>query len=298
MKKSIFILSVATLLAMGCSKDSNFVEQNSNFDPNEIRIEAELGGTRATLTNFEAGDQMSLYIVEYTGDEVAEVQPLGNYINNEKMTYNGREWKSDRPLYWSKTHCDFYGFYPYQPSGSLKDVYLEVATDQSQPSANDVLGGYEASDIMWAKAEKHSREDGAAKLQFSHMMTRVVVDIVRGTKYEGELPKDVSVHIYNTATTAIVDWTIGSLKAYPQGGRKTINMRKVDADTFDAIVVPQFIERRTPLIEITMGGIAYLLETSMSFRPGKQHTITVTLNTSPDQEKIEISIDGEVEDWQ
>ena len=318
MKKSIFILSVATLLAMGCSKDSNFVEQNSNFDPNEIRIEAEMGGTRATLTNFEAGDQMSLYVVEYTGDEIAEVQPLGNYINNEKMTYNGREWKSDRPLYWSKTHCDFYGFYPYQPSGSLKDVYFEVATDQSQPSANGVLGGYEASDIMWAKTEKikppyttYTDDDGTVctppiaedhyypvKMQFNHMMTRVVVDIVRGTKYEGELPKDISVHIYNTATTAIVDWTIGSLKAYPQGGRKTINMRKVDIDTFDAIVVPQFIERRTPLIEITMGGIAYLLETSMSFRPGKQHTITVTLNTSPDQEKIEIELDGEVEDWE
>ena len=73
MKKSIFILSVATLLAMGCSKDNDFVEQNANFDPNEIRIEAEMGGTRATLTNFEAGDQMSLYVVECTGDEVAEV---------------------------------------------------------------------------------------------------------------------------------------------------------------------------------------------------------------------------------
>ena len=298
MKKSIFILSVATLWAMGCSKDSNFVEQNSNFDPNEIRIEASLGGTRATLTNFEAGDQMSLYVVEYTGDEVAEVQPLGNYINNEKMTYNGSEWESDRTLYWSNTQCDFYGFYPYQPTGSLKDVYFEVAADQSQPSADGVLGGYEASDLMWARAEKHSREDGNVKLQFNHMMTRVVVDIVRGAKYEGELPEDISVHIYNTATTAIVDWTIGSLKVYPQGGRKTINMRKVDADTFDAIVVPQFIERRTPLIEITMGGIAYLLETSMSFRPGYQYTITVTLNTSPDQEKIEINIDGEIEDWE
>lgn len=80
-------------------------------------------------------------------------------------------------------------------------------------------------------------------------------------------------------------------------GRKTITMRQLDTDTFDAIVVPQFIERRTPLVEITMDGIAYLLETSMSFRPGKQHTITVTLNTSPDQEKIEIQIDGEVGDW-
>ena len=79
------------------------------------------------------------------------------------------------------------------------------------------------------------------------------------------------------------------------GNRKTISMRQVDGDTFDAIVVPQFIERSTPLVEITMEGIAYLLNYSMSFRPGRQHTITVTLNTSPDQEKIEISIDPEIE---
>lgn len=46
-----------------------------------------------------------------------------------------------------------------------------------------------------------------------------------------------------------------------------------------------------------MGGIAYLLETSLSFRPGYVHTITVTLNTSPDQEQIEISIDPGIENW-
>ena len=65
-------------------------------------------------------------------------------------------------------------------------------------------------------------------------------------------------------------------------------------DSFAAIVVPQFIERSTPLIEVTMEGIAYLLNYSMSFRPGYQHTVTVTLNTSPDQEKIEINISGDV----
>ena len=56
------------------------------------------------------------------------------------------------------------------------------------------------------------------------------------------------------------------------------------------IVVPQFIERSTPLVEITMGGIAYLLNYSISFRPGFQHTITLTFNTSLCQEMIEISI--------
>lgn len=78
----------------------------------------------------------------------------------------------------------------------------------------------------------------------------------------------------------------------------TIKMRQINGETFEAIVVPQFIERTTPLIEITVGGIAYLMNYSMSFRPGYQHTITVTLNTSPDQEKIEIQIDGEVGGWQ
>ena len=47
-----------------------------------------------------------------------------------------------------------------------------------------------------------------------------------------------------------------------------------------------------------MEGVAYLLNYSMSFRPGYQHTITITLNTSPDQEKIEISLDGEVGGWE
>lgn len=317
MKKIFSILAVATLLMTGCEKSTTEVQKPSTFDTNEIRIEASIGGTRATLTNFEAGDKMSLYVVEYLPEGAPEVQTYGNYINNEPMVYDGTEWRGERPLYWSKTHCDFYGFYPYQPTGAMKDAYFHIAADQSQPTADGVLGGYEASDIMWAKASMvkppyttETDDDGTictppiiedhyypVPLQFKHMMTRLVVNIERGPSYEGELPEDITVHIYNTLTTAIVDWTIGSLKADTQGARKTITMRQVDGDTFEAIVVPQFIERRTPFIEVTMEGIAYLLESSASLRPGKQHTYTVTLNTSPEQEKIEINIDGEVGEW-
>ena len=74
-------------------------------------------------------------------------------------------------------------------------------------------------------------------------------------------------------------------------------MRQLDSDTFDAIVVPQFIQRSTPLIEVSMDGIAYLFDTSISLRPGKMHTINVTLNTSPDQEKVEIELEGGVGGW-
>ncbi|MBO5685713.1 MAG: fimbrillin family protein, partial [Alistipes sp.] len=222
MMKKYISIAVILLLAASCDKEHDFAQEN----PNEITVEASMGGARATLTNFEPGDQMSLYAVEYIDGKVAEVQPAGNFLNNELMTYNGTKWNAGRTLYWSENPCDFYGFYPYQPTASMSDILYEVAADQSKPSADGVLGGYEQSDLMWAKASNVTRNDGAVHLQFRHMMTRVVVDIVRGPKFEGELPEDISVHIYNTATSAFVDWRIGSVEVNHQGGHKTINMRQ------------------------------------------------------------------------
>ena len=291
MKKIIFL--AMAILAIGCNKDDSW----ENMGNDEIKVVADVA-TRATLSTFEQGDKMSLYAVEYAGDEAQLLQVGGNFLNNEPMVYDGAKWASHRKLYWSDAACDFYGIYPYQEFKSVENVLFEVATDQSTVESAEALGGYEASDLMWAKAEKVSRADGVVMLKFNHLMSRLVVNIVKGEKFEGDIPDDIVTHIYNTATTAKVDVRKGSLEKYAYSSNKTITMRKIDNQTFDAIVVPQFIERTTPLVEITMGGIAYLLNYSISFRPGYQHTITITLNTSPDQEKIEISIDGEVGGWE
>jgi hypothetical protein len=129
-------------------------------------------------------------------------------------------------------------------------------------------------------------------------MSKCVVNVVKGAKFEGELPSDIAVHIYNTVTTADLNLANGSVEKYALGDRKTITMKKLSNEKFEAVVIPQNIERRTPLVEISMGGIAYLLEYSLSFRPGYQHTINLTVNTSPDQEKFEIAIDPGIEDWE
>lgn len=291
MKKYIVIMGFMGLVA-SCSQS-----EDASWDENIIRVEAEMANSRATRTSFEAGDYMGLFAVEYNGDEVAPLQLGGNYINNEKIEYSGQKWtsKTGRTLYWSNAACDFYGIYPYQNITSIDKQLFEIATDQSISETPDALSGYEASDLMWAKTEKVSHSNGQVTLQFRHLMSRLVVEIVKGPEYDGDLPNDIVTHVYNTATTAQVNWQKGALEKYGMSKTKTIKMRKVDADTFDAIIVPQFIQRSTPLVEITMGGIAYLLEYSISFRPGYQHTITVTINKSPDQEKIEINIDGEVE---
>ena len=290
MKKLLWISLV--LLAFGCKQEEGY----EPTDNGEIKVEAHLA-SRATMTEFENGDKLGLYAVEYINGEAQPLQAGGNYLNNEPMMYNKDNWTSERKIYWSDAACDFYGIYPYQPLKTVENVLFEVATDQNSPERVEALSGYEASDLMWAKAKKVSRTDGEVKLKFNHMMSRLVVKIVKGDKFEGDIPDDIVTHLYNTATTAKVNFATASLEKYMYSENKTITMRKVNNETFDAIVVPQFIERTTPLVEITMGGIAYLLNYSMSFRPGYQHTITVILNTSTDQEKIEIGIEGDVSKW-
>ena len=129
------------------------------------------------------------------------------------------------------------------------------------------------------------------------MMSKMVVNLVKGEQFEGDIPNDVVAHIYNTTTSCTVNWQTGSVEKDIFGTKQTLTMKKFSNEHFEAVLIPQNLEKRTPLIELTMGGIAYLLETSLSFRPGYVHTITVTLNTSPDQEQIEISIDPGIENW-
>ena len=70
------------------------------------------------------------------------------------------------------------------------------------------LGGYDASDLLWSQTEKIDRTNGSVKLQFKHLMSRIVVKIVKGDKFEGKLPEDIAIHIYNTVTTASVDYLL------------------------------------------------------------------------------------------
>lgn len=285
-KLSIIIASLAALVA--CQKEAPVTLQ----DDGQIRFEFGLPSTKATAENFEAGDQVSVWAVEYASEEAPELQIGGNFLNNEMLTYDGSAWNSSRNVYWSEKPCDFYAVYPYIRPNSVESYIFEIQADQNSPRTAEALGGYEASDLLFAKAENVSRADGKVSLKFKHMMSKCIVNVVKGEKFEGELPEDIAVHIYNTVTTADLNLANGSIEKYALGNRNTITMKKLASDKFEAVVIPQNIERRTPLIEISMGGIAYLMEYSLSFKPGYQHTINLTVNTSPDQEKFEIAIDA------
>lgn len=292
MKKILYISVVAFLALASCNKAV------SEANESQVRFRFSLPETKATSTSFENGDAVSLYAVAWTGEVQMPLQMGGNWANNERLTFNGSTWTPARAIYWPEGACDFYAFYPYQKSiGSIEKYPFSVSTDQDSAETADALGGYEASDLLYAFTEGATRSGGAVDLSFHHMLSKLVVKVETGSKFEGNIPDDIVAHIYNTVTDCTVNWASGSVEKEPFGAKNTITMKKISNERFEAVLVPQNIEKRTPLIELTMGGIAYLLEYSLSFRPGYVHTVTLTLNTSPDQEQIEISIDPGIEGW-
>lgn len=293
MRKTFYI--ALALFAFGaCSKTSEVVSDN------EIHFHFSLpGSTKVAGTSFQSGDAVSLYAVEYSGTVQMPLQIGGNWFNNERLTYNGSAWSGAQTLYWSEKACDFYAFYPYQSAiGSMEKYPFSLSLNQNTTREGDVPGGYEASDLLYASATNVSKgSSGSVDLSFRHLMSKLVVRVLEGPNFEGIIPDDIVAHVYNTVTECYVDWTKGSVEKDGFGSKSTITMKKINNTLFEAVLIPQNIERRTPLIELTMGGIAYLLEYSLSFRPGYVHYVDLTLNTSPDQEQIEISIDPGQGNW-
>lgn len=245
MKKYSLMILVA-LLVWACDKAG----EEETKDPNQIHFSAihPSVATRVDDAGFEANDKIGIFGVEYVDNVALPLQVGGNFLNNEPLTYLGNKWTPGRKLYWSTGALDFYAYYPYTRVNSVNALIYELAADQRVPRTDVALGGYEASDFLYAKVVNATRTGGDVVLRFEHVMTKMKIQIVKGTTFEGELPEDISVNIYNTVTTATIDLVKGSATKYAYGSKKTIQAKRTAPAVFEAIVVPQYIDALTPLV--------------------------------------------------
>lgn len=288
MKKTIAFAAAALLLA-ACN---NGTGENEPQEPVMKFMMNHPGASRATDTGFESGDKIGLFVVEYDGETAAPLQISGNWANNVATTFADGVWTPEKKIFWSDQKVDVYAYYPYMALTSVDEQEFSVSLDQNTPGTESALSGYEASDLLWAKATEAEQADETVALQFRHCLSKFVVRLEKGPDYEGELPDDATLYLHNTVPTATFDVATGVATKYMFGNPATIKMRKVDNATYEAIVVPQRIETHRPLVEMVSGGISYLLESSFQFKTGMLHTLTLTINSSPEQ--IEIEIGGSV----
>ena len=297
MKTKYLAIAALALGMVACEQAANNAEMPADnrmlFD-----VASPNAHTRVSNGTFEAEDRIGVYVTDYADDTTPmPLQISGNRANNEALLFDGASWAPERTIYWGEGKSDVYAYYPYMEVEDVDKQPFSVALDQ------DVEGAYEASDLLWAKAEGVAQADGAVSLAMNHAMSRLVVRIMAGEEYIGSLPKDATVHLHSTVTDAHISLASGSVVKNPYSGAKSIKMRNLGIRTFEdgeavvyeAIVVPQMLETSVPLLEINSKSVSYLLEDMFNFKPGVSYTYTAVLNTSTTAIKVEIGC--EIEDW-
>ena len=126
-------------------------------------------------------------------------------------------------------------------------------------------------------------------------MSCVIVKLLKGENYTGDIPADTKVYIHSTVTKAVIDLSTGDVAKDDYAGTGSIQAKQLSAAEYTAIVVPQNITTRRPLVEVITEGVSYLMEGKISLKQGMRHTITVTLDKNPEQTKIDIG--GEIGGW-
>lgn len=274
------------LLFAACSNENDFKEV---YVPDEGEIQFVMlhpGQTRATETSFEENDSIGVFVTESD----AELQLAGNEVNNEPFTYNGTTWTSLRKVYWNSGLHNVYAFYPYSRTvNDVENYSFSVNSDQSTHT------GYTRSDFLWASEKGVEGSNEPVAMQFSHILSNVVVLLEKGENYEGNLPADAEVYIHSLVRDATIDLSTGDAAKDNYEAASTIRCLKVSNSEYKAIVVPQNITSRRPLVEIIVDNVSYLMEGKISLKPGYKHTVTVTLDKNPDNIKIEIG--GSVGGW-
>ncbi len=289
MKKILFTIASAAVLFASCSK-----VDDGPVLPGEMKFKAEYPVTKATGEAFESGDAMGVFVTKYDGDKSVPLQISGNYATNVKAVFDGTAWANTPKIYWEEGKFDVYAYYPYAKPNSVDEYKFTVALDQTIAETAGALGTYEQSDFLWAKAKGVSQME-AVPLTFAHKMSKLVINLVKGEDYTGDLPTSAVVRVHNTVPAAIVDLATGNVVKNSREAAKSITALQTSETVYSAIIVPQRLENKVPLVEVITSGVSYLIESRFVFRSGTQHTINVVLSDNPD--KVRIEIGGEIEGW-
>ena len=298
MKKHIiryagFALAILGMVSCSDEQETALRSQDAKSTPMTFLVNHPGQATRATETSFEQNDKIGLYVA----DAKAQLEIGGNLVNNEALIYDGSNWAAARTLYWDKGTYTAYAYYPYiENVSNITDQPFSIALDQSTAKSKEVLGGYEASDLLFATSKNISASASPIPLNFKHIMSKLKIRLIKGEDFEGDMPTTAQVTIHNTVPTATIDLQAGVATRYVKGTRKSIIAHQDDETSYSAIIVPQRIENRMPLIEVVMKGVSYLFESKFQFKPGTEHLVNLIISDNPDQVKIDIG--GEIKNWQ
>ena len=285
MKKNLFLIAVATAVITACSSD---VEETIVAEKCPVRLSSKslTGMTRAgqsvQLTQFDNGQQVGIFLAEDNGSGTAVTtgtnvtaydQPLTYVSNGSGGLTNTQYWPQDG------NGLHIFGVYPLAAattaaSYNATGVSFSVQADQSTDA------NYMLSDLMTSLPTDGNpvvRTTSAVPLTFTHLLTKINVNLTAGDGFTQTEIDDAVVSILGTKLTTTFDvqgTTVGSAS-----GDATAIAAGTGAAT-SAIIVPQTLAAGASFIQVAVGGGNYIykLDAATTFAAKNRYTFNLTVN--------------------
>lgn len=297
-------LTVLTLMLTSCSENGLSEDAVSTAFPMEFNAEYP-ALTRATDTGFADGDRIGIFVADYSDDVPASLADANLRADNLSFTYDEAKdkWASGKTLYWKNqtTSVDVVGYYPYVESIENPTAYVfTIDTRQDRISTVTGLGGYEVSDLLWAKCVKALPDNGSIELRFKHLMAGMTVTLEMGEGFEQKewstLQKQVLVN--HAATSTTVNLETGHVELAGQGDASIFTLPYSNA--FKAVVIPKSYDAGTDILTISIGGQNYKFrkEELITLQSGKMHQFTIKVDKRQETGDYMFTLIGEsVSQW-
>lgn len=274
---NIFILLLSTITVGICSCSSDLFWDSLLLSDTPIQLEAGYdysqtrGATDKQNRAFDPNETLNVYIK--TNEPTAKIVGSSPIVcKTSEAVNNVNALTPDHQTYYPvSTNIDIYAVYPaIDASGST--VSFEVNATQNENT-------YKDNDLMYASIINQPRTDQPVRLQFSHKMTKFVVNVT----LEEELTLE-GINLINFNRTAVLDTSTGDL-----GSLSNIGPIAVE-NTGAALVPPQPIDNKQFLEVVTNLGTAYF-STTKTFEPGKEYQVSVTVG------RVNLGLTANITDW-
>lgn len=235
--------TITELLPLALLAAATMVSCNGKVEPaaQDEKVAVQFGSSinaasRAVNDKWTAGDQIGIFMVGE--NKVLSKDAISEEADNIAYRTEGdgafSPVAAEQIIYFPMNgDVDFYAYYPYTPEVNDYRIALDL-TDQSNQ---------EALDLMFAKVSGCNKSNPKVELQFSHLLSNLILEVQPGTGLtQADLAKlTVKVKDVDTkATFNLVDGTISG-EEEPKG----ITMKTVEAGKrYEAILFPTTSESR------------------------------------------------------
>ena len=269
MKKVLFAFAFVAALA-ACDKTAvptwTNPEPQTNPDGTAFNVKVAPVITKVTETKFENGDAIGITIT----------REAGVWANNEKLVFDGSEFKGD--LKWYAEGTDKASVVAYYPYSAEVPTSFTVAADQT--------AGSSASDFVAGSLAEAYPSAEAIVVPFQHKLSLIVFNVVKNV--EGELV-GITLDGAKLKANLAADFTA---TADEQAAPGSVKAYKANATRYALILPPQTVAL-TAKAETAGGNILSQVCKEVTLEGGKKYNITLVVNPG----NLLVVLPGDVEDW-